>query len=241
MRQKTRRILLVVSLLLFVMTMNYFSPYVVIDGALSGIVTGSLITFSLMFLTSLFLGRAWCAWLCPMGGLAEILLPVNPKKVNAKRLRIVRYSVFGLWFSILCASFVVAGGIKGINLLHLTERGVSVDEPIKYITYLLVVLVFFALTILIGRRGACHGICWMSPFMEAGSKISEAMKLPRLRVVSEPDKCIACHRCDAVCPMSIQVSEAMKQGSIRSTDCIQCANCVDECPKSLLQLKINRK
>lgn len=241
MRQKTRRAILVISLLFFPITMNYFSPYVVIDGALSGIVTGSLISFAVMFLSSLFLGRAWCAWLCPMGGLAEVLLPVNPKKVKAGKMRILRYSVFAVWFSIISTSFVMAGGIRGINPLHLTESGVSVDEPIKYITYLMVALIFLFLTILIGRRSACHGICWMSPFMEVGSKISETMKLPRLRVVSEPEKCIACHRCDHACPMSIQVSELMKQGSIRSSDCIQCANCVDECPKSVLHLKINRK
>ena len=241
MRQKTRRILLTGSLLLFPVTMNYFSPYVIIDGAMQGIVAGSLISFALMFFSSLVLGRSWCAWLCPMGGLAEILLPVNSKPVDAKKTRILRYCIFGLWFSIILISFIFAGGIKGFDPLHLTDSGISVDEPLKYITYLLVILIFLLVNVLVGKRGSCHGICWMSPFMEAGSKISESLKLPRLRVVSDPQKCIACHRCDKVCPMSINVSEELKKGSIMTSDCIQCANCIDECPKNVLQLKINRK
>ena len=37
MRQKTRKILLYVSLFLFPITMNFLSPYVSIDGAFAGV------------------------------------------------------------------------------------------------------------------------------------------------------------------------------------------------------------
>jgi hypothetical protein len=48
-------------------TINYFSPYVIVDGASQGIVNGSFISFALMFLSALFLGRLWCGWACPAG------------------------------------------------------------------------------------------------------------------------------------------------------------------------------
>ena len=58
MKRKARRITAFISFLLFPITLNFFSPYVSIDGALNGIISGSLIVFLIMFLTGLFLGRA---------------------------------------------------------------------------------------------------------------------------------------------------------------------------------------
>lgn len=64
-RQKIRRTLILVSLLVFPITLNYFSPALILEGAAKGIINGSFMTFSLQFLSSLFLGRGFCGWLCP--------------------------------------------------------------------------------------------------------------------------------------------------------------------------------
>ena len=66
LRQRIRKGLIITSLLLFPVIMNYLSPYVIIDGASQGIVNGSLIIFGLQFLSALFVGRLWCGWACPM-------------------------------------------------------------------------------------------------------------------------------------------------------------------------------
>ncbi len=58
LRQRIRKALVIIAFLTFPITMNFFSPYVIIDGAMNGIVNGSLVMFGLMFLVSLFLGRA---------------------------------------------------------------------------------------------------------------------------------------------------------------------------------------
>ena len=85
-RQRLRRAALLVSLLLFPVILNYLSPYVIIDGASQGIINGSLVMFGLFFLSSLFLGRLWCSWLCPAGGLGEMCFMVNDQPVkNLKR------------------------------------------------------------------------------------------------------------------------------------------------------------
>lgn len=234
MRQKIRRVILFVSLALFPVTMNYLSPYVSIDGAMAGIVSGSVIVFGLLFLTGLFFGRAWCGWVCPAGGLAEICATVNVKPVPVRKLRIVRYSIFGIWFAILITGFVLAGGIHGIDPLHLTERVISVDEPVKYIVYYMVLLIFFVLTIAIGRRGACHAICWMAPFVTAGMWLGRKLHLPQMRIRADAEACIDCKKCNQKCPMSIDVNEQVKSGSVRSFDCILCGECVDTCPKNVL-------
>ena len=237
MRQKVRKILLYVSLFLFPITMNFLSPYVSLDGAFAGVLSGSAMMFFVLFLSGLFFGRAWCGWLCPAGGIAEVAQTVNPKPANAKRLRIVRYSIFTLWFGVIVTGFLLAGGVKGIDPLRLTERYVSVDEPIKYIMYYLVLGSFFVLDLALGRRGACHGICWMSPFLNAGQLVGRLLHLPQMRIKSAPSSCIDCKKCNSKCPMSIDVNAAVKTGSVRSLDCILCGECVDICPKDVLSYR----
>lgn len=237
MRQKIRRILLYVSLFLFPITMNFLSPYVSIDGAFAGVLSGSALMFIVLFLSGVFFGRAWCGWLCPAGGMAEVAQTVNPKPANAKRLRVVRYVIFAVWFGVLVTGFVLAGGIRGVDPLRLTERYISVDEPIKYIMYYLVMGLFFVLDLALGRRGACHGICWMSPFLNAGMLVGRLLHLPQMRIQSKPESCIDCKKCNNKCPMSIDVNASIKTGSVKSYDCILCGECVDVCPKDVLSYR----
>ena len=192
MRQKTRKIIIYISLLLFPITLNFFSPYVSVDGAFQGIVAGSVLLFIAMFLTATFLGRSWCAWVCPIAGLSELGMTVNNKNVSVKRLKMIRYSIFLVWFGVLIVGFVFAGGVNQISPLHLTETGISVDQPLKYIIYYIVLFSFFALTLFIGKRGACHSICWMSPFLVAGTKVGRMLHIPQIKIATKIEKCIHC-------------------------------------------------
>ena len=237
MRQKIRRILLYVSLFLFPITMNFLSPYVSIDGAFAGVLSGSALMFLILFLSGLFFGRAWCGWVCPAGGVGEIAQTVNPKPAGTKTLRVVRYLIFAVWFGVLVTGFVLAGGIKGIDPLRMTEHYVSVDEPMKYIIYYFVLGLFFILDLALGRRGACHGVCWMSPFLNAGMALGRLLRLPQMRIRAKQDACIDCKKCNNKCPMSIDVNAAVKTGSVKSFDCILCGECADVCPKGVLSYR----
>lgn len=240
MRQNIRKGIILISLLLFPVTLNYFSPYVSIDGAMIGIISGSLLLFVFMAITAIFFGRAWCAWICPMAGLSEMALGVNSKNPNVTLLKIIRYSIFTVWAGILIIMFITAEGIKGINPLHLTEKVISVDEPIKYIIYYSVLFIFTVLTFTLGKRGACHSICWMSPFLVAGFTLGSILKIPQLRIGTEPSKCVNCGACDKKCPMSINVSSKVQEGYIKTSDCILCGECVDTCKKNALSYSVRK-
>ena len=240
MRQKVRQIIIFTVLFLFPLTLNYLSPYVSVDGAFKGIVSGSVIVFLLLFISGMFLSRAWCGWLCPIAGMSEIGMSINDKPVPVRRFKVVRYSIFVVWFSLLIAGFVFAGGIHGIDPFHLTENVISVDEPLKFIIYYIVLFVFFILTIAIGRRGACHSICWMSPFLVGGYTLGRLLHLPQLRIKTTPSDCIECGRCTKKCSMSIDVEGAVKSGEIASSDCVLCGECVDTCPKHVLKYGFRR-
>jgi ferredoxin-type protein NapH len=238
MRQKIRKTIVAISLLLFPITLNYFSPYVSIDGAMKGIVSGSVLLFAFLFLNGIFFGRAWCGWVCPVAGLSEVGMTINNRVVNRKKLRIIRYAIFIIWTSILITMLLLAGGIKSINPLHLTENVISVDSPIKFITYYFVLALLFFATILVGRRGACQSLCWMAPFLTAGYQVGRFLKVPQLRVYADQNSCVNCGACDKICPMSIPVATDLKVGRIYTSDCILCGECADGCKKNVLSVKI---
>jgi ferredoxin-type protein NapH len=221
--------------------MNLLSPYVSISAAAEGIVSGSLVVFILMFLTSTFLGRAWCGWACPMAGLAEACAAVNPKPVNLRRMRISRYVIFGIWASVLVLMFFLAKGIHGVSILFYMESGVSVDMPVKYIIYYGVLLIFLIVSFAAGRRGACQAFCWMAPFMTGGYWTGRFLRMPQLRIRSDAAKCTACGSCTKRCPMSIDVQKQVDKGFIGLSDCILCGECVDGCPRKVLRYGINTR
>lgn len=240
-RIKIRRILAFISLLLFPITLNYFSPYVSVSGAFEGFISASVLLFITLFITSIFFRRTWCSYICPVSAISDFSEKINSKNVNIKRLRLIRYSIFTIWFSVLVLGFILANRIPNFNLLYLTESIISVDEPMKYFTYYAVLFTLVGLTLVIGKRGACHSICWMAPFLVAGSFIGDKFNLPQLRIVSQPNQCISCLKCNKACPMSINVMNELKKGSIQSYDCINCSECEQVCPKQVLSLRVKQR
>ena len=76
-RQRIRKLLITISLLLFPITLYYFSPALIINAGLNGVINGSFIVFAMMFLLSIPFGRFFCAYLCPAGGLQECAFAIN--------------------------------------------------------------------------------------------------------------------------------------------------------------------
>jgi len=238
-RQKLRKALIIVSFLLFPVIMNYLSPYVIIDAAAQGIINGSLIIFGLQFLSALFVGRLWCGWACPAGGLGETCFAINSKPVHSKLSRI-KWFIWAPWLILIVVMAIQAGGYQTVDFFHLTDSGVSVDEPAKYVIYYIVIALFAGLAIGIGRRAGCHTICWMAPFMILGRKLSNAINWPALRLKAERDKCINCKKCTRNCPMSLDVNGMVQGSAMEHSECILCGSCVDICPKDVIHYSFSR-
>jgi len=234
-RQRIRKGLVILAFLLFPIFMNFLSPYVIIDGAMNGIVNGSLVMFGLMFVSSLFLGRAWCGWVCPGGGMQEIFEPVNNRPVNGKKIDWIKWAIWIPWISLIAWLAIRAGGYSSVNLLHLTESGVSVDEPAKYVIYYIVIGLFIGLAIFAGRRAGCHTICWMAPFMIIGRWVRNRLAWPSLRLVADASACSDCKLCTKNCPMSLDVNAMVQVEKMEHSECILCGTCVDNCSKKAIR------
>ena len=233
---RARRLVQTIFLLSFPVTLNFMSPYVIVDGAWQGIVSGSALLFVIMLLTSPLLGRAWCSWVCPAGAIQDLLAGVNNQRVVSKIADRLKFVIWGLWLGSIVWGFALAG-FKAINPLHLTDAGSSVDAPLLYITNFGVILIFSVVSLALGRRGACHSICWMAPFMILGRSSATKLKLPGLRIVASSERCTSCKACETVCPMSLGIGALAKAGTPEHPECIQCGECVAACRSHALDLR----
>ena len=120
-RQRIRRGVILTTFILFPIIMNYFSPYVIIDGASQGIINGSFIVFGLMFLAALFLGRAWCGWVCPAGGLQEAATGINNGPFKTGKRDWIKWGIWLPWIGIIAAVAISAGG-RADAVHHLPAR-----------------------------------------------------------------------------------------------------------------------
>jgi len=246
-RQRIRKALIITAFLSFPITMNYLSPYVIIDGTANGIVNGSLIMFGLMFLSSLFLGRAWCGWVCPAGGLQEMVEPVNRKKVQGRRIDWIKWLIWIPWVTLIVVLAVRAGGYSSVDFTHLTENGISVagspDRPIffAYMIYYIVIILFAGLAIVVGRRASCHTVCWMAPFMMTGRWIRNRFGWASLRLQADTSECVSCKVCTSGCPMSLEVHDMVQSGDMEDAECILCGTCVDNCKEGVIRYVFKAK
>jgi ferredoxin-type protein NapH len=241
LRQRVRKALIITAFISFPITMNFLSPYVIIDGAANGILNGSLVMFGLMFLSSLFLGRLWCGWVCPGGGMQEMVEPLNNRPVNGRRIDWIKWLIWLPWISLIVFLAVQAGGYRTVDLLYHTQNGISVagspDRPIlfAYFIYYIVIALFVGLAVFAGRRAGCHTICWMAPFMILGRWLRNRFAWPSLRLVADPSACKDCHTCTKNCPMSLDVNAMVQLGRMENPECILCGTCVDNCTRKAIR------
>ena len=234
-RQKIRKLTLILSLLLFPITLYYFSPALIFGAAFSRIINGSVIIFAMMFLLSIPFGRLFCAYLCPAGGLQECVFSVNAKLPKQGWKNYIKYVIWCVWVTAVIFCYCLNGKITGIDFFFETENGISVSSVQSYVIYYGIVLLIFIPAVLFGKRVFCHYFCWMAPFMVLGTKVRRILHLPGLHIeVKDREACISCGKCNKECPMGIEVSEKMEEGQIKSMECILCGACVDGCPRKVL-------
>jgi len=165
MRQKLRKLALLVSLLVFPVVLNYLSPYLIIDGAAQGVASGSALAFAGMFASSLFVGRLWCGWGCPGAGLQEACATVRSGPARGGLLNAIKWVICGP----VDRPDRLGGGVRGRNPVrgflppdgHVHLGG----QPVRVHHLLRRVFLFMGTSLAAGRRASCHYICWMAPFM----------------------------------------------------------------------------
>lgn len=242
-RQKIRKLLLILSLLLFPVTLYYFSPALIFDAGMKGFINGSFLVFMAMFVLSIPFGRLFCAYLCPAGGLQECVFIVNDKLPKQGWRNKIKYVIWSVWILAVVICYISNKKELKIDFWFETEHGISVSGIQSYVIYYGILCLILIPALLSGKRAFCHYFCWMAPFMVLGTKLRRLLHLPGLHVkVKAKQNCISCGKCSRSCPMGIDIVREMEKGQVKSrnyipgylSECIQCGACIDQCPRSVL-------
>ena len=233
-RQKLRKGIILFSFFLFPATFYYLSPVVIIRATLKGIVNGSFIIFLLMFIFALFLGRAYCGWVCPAAGCQEAIFLSRDKKVTKGDY--IKWIIWVPWISTIVILAVISGGYQKIDFSHDTSYGLSIKDVSALIVYFIVLLLLIVFpTFIFGKRSFCHHLCWMAPFMILGRKMRNSLKWASLQLKADSEKCNHCHTCTQNCPMSLPVERMVKTNKMENTECILCGTCIDGCEFNVIK------
>lgn len=234
MRQKIRKGIQTYSALLFPILFFFLSPYVIIVSASKGVINGSAMVFGLLLLSSVLGSRLFCGWLCPGGAIQDQVSAANSKAWNSKWKNRSKYIIWAIWLSFIVFLWVGHSPLK-LNFFYM--YGIELHIVIIYFAVLTLIFLF---TLATGKRGMCHSLCWMAPFLVMGEKIADLLRIPRFRLTAHSGACISCGQCSKWCPMSLKVDEMVKSDHMDSTECISCLECVDICPKKAIGFGLNK-
>ncbi len=172
-----------------------------------------IIIFGITALLSFFWGRFYCSWICPMNtafqginriyGKLKISRLKTPKFLQNNILRIVMLILF-------VASMIV---IKKMNL--------------KLNILLYITLFAILITLLFEEEFWHRRLC---PF---GTILSFTSRKSRLTMNIDEQTCVACGKCQKVCPTSSIVTLENKKRRNTSHECLLCGKCIEACPTSV--------
>ena len=239
--QRTRKVMLVLSFLLFPVTFMYLSPVMALGGTYFGVVSFGLAFWAAVALSAPLVGRAFCSWVCPLGGIQMCLGDASGKSlVPVRYLRVAKYQIWAAWVGSILFLAVKVGGYTGMELMW-ENPGFPPYELGAHIAWLGFSLLPVVLVLLLGRRAFCHYLCFFSPLNIIGTRVGRWLRLPMLGAhVVAAERCTACQRCSKGCPMSLDVTGMVKQGAIRHPECITCGNCAATCKSDVIRYGMDR-
>lgn len=206
-------------------------------------VLGTLILFGV------FLGRWICGWLCPFGWVQDVVYRIpgirKVRRLAGERgLRLIRYGVLGgfcvilplvvldvlgqgsPWFcKVICPSGTLFAGIP----LVLAQDGLRSVVGWLF-AWKLVILVGLLLLAAVVYRPFCRYVCPLGAIYGLFNPIAV------VRYSVDAARCTQCGRCEATCPMGLDVKTHPN-----TPDCIRCGRCLKACPVSALRVSLKRE
>jgi len=221
----------------------------------------TLITLGTFVLLFVFLNKAFCGWICPLGTFQELLYMAGQKlglqqqaSLNqgfVQRIRPVKWLILVL----LVFTFPLLTGLGWLNhdlgdpfcricpsrILTTLATGDTRQLYVDTATTTTVVLsmlgdFLFGLVVALSLT-VRQPFCRICPLLALHAMFR---KLGLLRLVKNATpRCDRCGLCVKACPMDIlEVQTEMNQHNVTFEDCTLCGRCVEFCPdKDVLQLK----
>lgn len=212
--------------------------YFVLTGTINDVHPSGLFILIAILAVSLFLKKAFCSWLCPIGTLSESLWMLG-RKVFRRNITLPRwldYPLRSLKY-ILMGFFVWSVAAMDIpDLARFIYSPYNKVADIKMYLFfagiggvaLWTILILILLSMVI-KNFWCRFLC---PY---GALLGVASWLSPLKITRTVSTCVDCRLCTRACPSGINVHAATR---VWSDECMSCLACVEACPvKDTLAMK----
>ncbi|MEA2104389.1 MAG: 4Fe-4S binding protein [Candidatus Cloacimonadota bacterium] len=181
----------------------------------------------LILVSSIFLGRWFCGYACPIGTIQELVYSTKhtKKKFNQlipykihKYLNIIKYVI--LIFTIVAA--ILSSQALYMKFCPILAIAHPQTITIAGIISLLIIVVggYFV------ERFWCRYICPFAALMNLMQKFADFLKIKRYKIFRNIHTSLNCFNCPNYCPMYIDIGDNEK---INSPNCIKCFKCVRLC------------
>ena len=191
--------------------------------AVIGVVWAVVLTFIVLPIFTIFVGKHYCSHICSCGALAETV--GNRFRHRGPKGDWPRYlERFGFLFILLAA---IATGADALGY------PVPLDGYNVWVGTLLAGALAIGLYPFLGQRIWCRYWCPLAFWLNFWGRWS------RFKISPEPGKCIDCNVCNQYCQMGIDIKTRALQGkpvTLVDTPCVACAECVARCPMEILHL-----
>lgn len=194
----------------------------------------SLVLVMIPIMLSLFIGRFFCGWACPIGAVQEFIHPENLKlRLPSLLDRICSYFRF----------LLLIGGIL-LSWSAMSNIWNSYDPFQSLFTYKWSLsTISLSSIVLIGsifiERFFCRYLCPLGAVLTITSRFS------LIKMSPDSDACIVCGKCSqpGICSMNMisSVNPYTDIPTIESSECIVCHRCADICRYSAIRLSFSKK
>jgi len=194
----------------------------------------NFILLGIFTVLTIFFGRVFCGFFCPLGAISEWLRSLG-RKLGIKKdvelaeivdtyLRYLKYVVLLviIYFSFRETALVFDAYDPFSAFAHL---GNEFDALI----FAYSLLGFVVITAFFSKGRWCRYLCPLGAFFGLLKKLS-FFKLKR-----DSNTCISCGICKKSCPANLKIKTA---DVINHADCISCMECVNDCPKNSLDVYV---
>ena len=204
--------------------------------------------FGIILLYCIIFGRTICGFLCPVGLLQELLYKIKTPKVRKSKItRCLSYFKYVLLFVLViglpliysfqakgiplpgfCKYICPAGTFEGAVFLLMNKANQSFFEMLGALfTWKFILLIIFIVASVFIYRFFCRFFCPLGAIYGIFNKLSI------LGVKVDKTTCTHCNKCITNCKMDVK--------EVGDHECIQCGECMKECPVKCINWKLISK
>lgn len=193
--------------------------------------SSGMIFFAVIVVASVFFGRFFCGWLCPVGLLQKIIFSIRShffkKRFNYSHKIHLLFVFLKYSLSMILLVVIFYSG-KMVTVDYCPVYLIAGFNVFGLVWPAVIVLAATVIGTLFIRRFFCRYLCPLSVFFEFSIWLGHKLNLSR-ELVRSHATCTNCKVCDKHCPAGIRVSEK-KDG--KTTFCLSCGECINRCPQN---------